>query len=172
MSELDISIRQAIPTDAKQLMEVMSLLNQETPYLVVSPHALNMPVSSMEKEVDYIYQQDNQLILLALNHEEIIGIATLVSQEDKSFEHIGEVGITIKKDYWGIGLGTIMLEEIIELAKASTTTKRLEINVQKRNTRAFSLYEKVGFSIDGIKEKGILSEDNELIDVIMMSYLI
>ena len=172
MTDIDITLRQAIPSDAKKLIDAISLLNKETPYLVVSPHALNMPVDSMAQEIDFIYQQPNQFILLALNHDDIIGIATIVSDDEASFRHVGELGITIEKKFWGLGLGRAMIEEIITLCRKHDVTKRIEINVQTRNKRAINLYKKTGFTLEGIKKHAFLSENNTLIDVALMSYLL
>ena len=65
-----------------------------------------------------------------------------------------------------------MLEEIIAWAKEAGVIKRLEIKVQERNTRALKLYEKVDFEIEGIIRRGFLSEDNEYLDIVLMSYLV
>ncbi|APB30735.1 GNAT family N-acetyltransferase [Vagococcus teuberi] len=172
MTEINITLRQAIPSDAANLIQAIRFLNTETPYLVVSPHALNMSVDAMEHEIDYIFNQPNQFILLAFNQLDIIGIATIVSEEENCFKHVGELGITIKKEFWGLGLGTAMIQEMIELCLESQIIKRIEINVQTRNTRAMSVYEQVGFVLEGVKRQAFLSENNELIDVAVMSYLL
>jgi RimJ/RimL family protein N-acetyltransferase len=91
---------------------------------------------------------------------------------DLPLKHIGEIGISILKEYWGYGLGTVMLEEIIAWAKEAGVIKRLEIKVQERNTRALNLYEKVDFETEGIIRRGFLSEDNEYLDIVLMSYLV
>lgn len=172
MTEFNITLRQAIPDDAKNLINAISQLNQETPYLVVSPHALNMSPDTMAHEIDYIYNAPNQFILLALNHDDIIGVATIVSDDDTAFQHVGELGITIKKEFWGLGLGSAMIEELIQLCLDYQITKRIEINVQTRNDRALHLYDKMGFSLEGVKKKAFLSEQNELIDIAILSYLL
>ncbi|UUV98094.1 GNAT family N-acetyltransferase [Vagococcus luciliae] len=172
MTEFNITLRQAIPSDATHLINAISLLNQETPYLVVSPHALNMSPDTMAHEIDYIYNAPNQFILLALNHDDIIGVATIVSDDDSAFQHVGELGITIKKEFWGLGLGTAMIEELIQLCLDYEVTKRIEINVQTRNHRALHLYNKMGFYLEGIKRKAFLSENNQFIDIAILSYLL
>lgn len=172
MTELNITLREAVPSDAKDLIETMTFLNQETPYLVVSSSALNMSPETMASEIDYIYNQPNQFILLAFNHDEIIGVATIVAEETTMFQHVGELGITIKKDYWGLGLGSVMIDEIISLCAEHGIIKRIEINVQLRNSRAIHLYEKMGFIKEGIKKWAFCSEDNTLLDVVLMSKLL
>lgn len=172
MSGIDITLREAVPSDAENLLNVMKILNRETPYLLVNAYALNMTPEGMAHEIGYIQEQANQLIFLALDQEEIVGILTVSSEEDDALKHIGEVGISILKEYWGMGLGTIMLDEVIHWATHSPLTKRLEIKVQARNKRAIHLYDKVGFQQEGVIRRGFLSENNDLLDVVLMSYLI
>lgn len=172
MSELAITLREAIPKDAEELLEVMNTLDKETPYLLVNQQSLKLRPTDMADQIDYIYEQDNQLILLAYNHDELIGVATVMGEMDQPLKHIGEIGISILQEYWGYGLGTIMLEEIIFWAQEAKVIKRLEIKVQERNSRALHLYQKLGFETEGIIRRGFLSEDNEYLDIRLMSYLL
>lgn len=172
MTDVTLTLREAIPTDATNLIKVMEKLNKETPFLVVNPYALMMSPDAMAHEIGYIFEEHNQLILLALDGESIVGVATVTSSEEAPLKHIGEVGISILKDYWGMGLGQLMLEDIVFWGQSSTVTRRLEIKVQQRNQRAIRLYEKIGFQEEGIIRHGVLSEDNELLDVKLMSYLV
>lgn len=172
MCKLDITLREATPKDAKELLKVMTILNKETPFLLVNQHSLELDDAAMASQIDFIYEEDNQLILLAFNHNELIGVATVMSEMDPPLRHIGEIGISILKEYWGYGLGTVMLEEIISWAKEHQQIKRLEIKVQKRNERAISLYQKLHFETEGIIRCGFLSEKNEYLDVLLMSLII
>ena len=171
MTELAITLREAVPSDAQELLRVMNLLDQETPFLLVNQQSLKLNPIDMAEQIDFIYEQDNQLILLAYNHDELIGVATVMGEMDQPVQHIGEIGISILKEYWNCGLGTIMLEEIITWAKEASIIKRLEIKVQERNKRAFHLYQKLDFEVEGIIRRGFLSEDNQYLDIILMSYL-
>lgn len=172
MSELNITLREATPKDASQLLKVMNHLNQETPFLLVSQQSLTLNPDEMAKQIDFIYEQDNQLILLAFNHEELIGVATVMGETDAPLRHIGEIGISILKDFWNCGLGSIMLEEIILWAKEHQIIRRLEIKVQERNERAIHLYKKMNFETEGVIRWGFLSENNEFLDIILMSLIL
>lgn len=172
MTELSITLREATPTDAKELLHVMNILDKETPYLLVNQQSLKLDPVDMAEQIDFIYEQNNQLILLAYNHDQLIGVATVMGELDQPLKHIGEIGISLLKEYWNCGLGTIMLEEIIEWAKEGQAIKRLEIKVQQRNERALHLYQKLGFDTEGTIRQGFLSENDEYLDIILMSYLL
>lgn len=172
MSKLDITLREATPKDAKELLRVMNILDKETPFLLVNQHSLNLKEEAMAQQIDFLYEQENQLILLAFNHDELIGVATVMGETDLPLRHIGEIGISILKEYWGYGLGTVMLEEIIDWAIEGQQIKRLEIKVQERNNRAVHLYQKLNFETEGIIRCGFLSENNDYLDIILMSLIL
>ncbi len=172
MSKLDITLREATPKDAKELLRVMKILDKETPFLLVNEHSLNLDETAMAQQINFLYEEDNQLILLAFNHDTLIGVATVTGETDPPLKHIGEIGISVLKEYWGYGLGTVMLEEVIFWAREGQQMKRLEIKVQKRNKRAIHLYQKLNFDIEGIIRSGFLSEDNDYLDVVLMSLIL
>ena len=79
---------------------------------------------------------------------EIIGIAGL----KKIFDQADIMNIVIKKTYRNQGIGTLLLENLILLAKdLNISTLFLEVNEQ--NKPAIHLYEKLGFEKLGVRKK-------------------
>lgn len=58
--------------------------------------------------------------------------------------HRAVVGISVRKDYWGCGLGSYLMQLAID-EPAPTASKQLELGVYGDNARAIHLYEKFGF---------------------------
>lgn len=58
--------------------------------------------------------------------------------------HRISIGIGIIKDYWGMGLGTLLMEEALREAKRMDFYQA-ELGVYADNERAIRLYEKLGF---------------------------
>ncbi|AQP53632.1 hypothetical protein CBF34_00790 [Vagococcus penaei] len=169
--EYTIILREAVPSDAQEVLTLVTELNQETPYLLVNRQALTLTKEDMATEIEQIYHLPNQLILLALDNNRPIGIATVTTDSDPAISHIGEIGISIKQDFWGIGLGTAMITELIDWVEHYQKIKRLEIKVQNRNQRAIALYQKLGFETEGTIRAGIKIEHDEFCDVLLMSRL-
>lgn len=59
--------------------------------------------------------------------------------------HMGVLGISVKKKYRGRGLGLLLMQKIIEIAKKDPTIKVLTLNVYGFNKAAINLYRRVGF---------------------------
>ena len=105
-------------------------------------------------------------------NDELAGVINITADQRPRVRHIGDVFLGIKKVYWGYGLGSILMEEAIEWAKSSGSIRRLQLTVQKRNLAAVHLYEKMGFNIEGLQERGACIEGGEFLDVYLMGQLI
>ena len=93
------------------------------------------------------------------------------ANDKEKTKHVGEVGITVSKDFWGFGIGTVLMEEIEIWAKESGVIRRLELTVHAENERAIALYEKMGYQEEGLMKRVMFIND-EFVDGIMMSLLI
>lgn len=172
MSDIEIVIREAIFEDALAVQKAMSEIAEETDFLTFTKSDMSLPKELMASQLEQISLSDNNLLLLALANEDIIGIASVRGESYPSVAHVGEVGICIYKDYWGMGLGQMMLEEVKAWSEELDVIKRLELKVQVRNESACHLYQKVGFQIEGRSPKAVLSSENEWEDVYVMGLLI
>lgn len=90
--------------------------------------------TSLKNKHDY-------LIFGILYEEKPIGACGLKNISNGSAEYWGYIG---EKDYWGRGIGKLILDEVIRVAK-DLGVKRVWLRVVKNNTRAIKLYERVGF---------------------------
>lgn len=167
-----MAICEAIPADAAELLTVMQQIGRETPYLVMDEKGLAMNEAEMQRNLDQLYESKNNVLLLALADEKIVGTASIKAAEQHRMEHIGEIGISLLKEYWGYGLGSILMEELIQWSSESGVIRRLELTVQDRNKRAIHVYEKMGFQTEAIMPRGAKTDEGLFLDVHLMSYLI
>lgn len=65
------------------------------------------------------------------------------------------------------GIGTKLLERVIEWAKNSHTLEKIQLNVRASNLSAISLYKKMGFEEEGRLKNRIKIKDRYIDDVIM-----
>lgn len=86
------------------------------------------------------------------------GICTLYLQPYKKLAHQCDMGIIVAKEYQGLGVGTLLLSNIMHLAKNTFHIELLHLQVYAGNP-AIELYKKMGFREFGyqshwIKEEG------------------
>ena len=82
------------------------------------------------------------------------GIAC-VGPKEKT-RHRAEFGISVDKDFWGLGIGRALTEACIECARAAGYLQ-MELEVVAENEKALSLYRSLGFVEYGRNPRGFRS---------------
>lgn len=90
-----------------------------------------------------------------------------VEKRSGPMSHVGYLGIAIKSGYRGIGIGTKIMQALIEKSK-KVGLKILVLDVHDTNETAKALYKKMGFREVGRIPKGIC-KDGKYIDLVRMT---
>ena len=170
--EYELLIREAEAEDATELVTFLNCVSLETDFTSLDGEGILLTDTEMELFLDKQTHSENQITLLALLNDEIAGIVNITADQRKRVRHIGDLFIVIGQKYWNNGLGSLLLEEVVEWAQASGVLRRLQLTVQTRNQAAVHLYQKYGFVIEGRQERGAYIEEGKFIDVYLMGKLI
>ena len=81
--------------------------------------------------------------------------------------HRAVMGISVRKDHWGCGLGSYLMQLAIDQTRANGF-EQLELGVYSDNARAIHLYEKFGFERYGIQPRAFKLKDGTYRDEIIM----
>jgi len=118
---------------------------------------LRSRLAEMEKGkvIDVVAEVDGRLVA---NSE--------VNMKSGPMSHTGELAIMVRSGYRDVGIGTEMVQTLIEESRKAGL-KVLVLHVFANYSRAIHVYEKVGFTETGRIPKGIHLEDEYIDDVIM-----
>jgi ribosomal protein S18 acetylase RimI-like enzyme len=158
-------IREAEHKDAEEIILMVKQVMKETGFF---PHTAEEFNITVDHEIEYM--KSTALFLLAEIDGKIVGSATLDRSDLKKLSHNVTFGITILKEYCGLGIGSILMEKVIELTKAEGIEK-IELEVFENNLSAIKLYNKFGFFEEGRRKKMIKTEEGYL-DMIIMGRFI
>ena len=170
--EYELLIREAEVEDAAALVSFLNRVSVETDFTSLDGDGILLTSEEMAIFLNKQASWDNQITLLAFLNDKIAGLVNITADQRKRVRHIGDLFIVIGKKYWNNGLGSLLLEEVVEWAQASGILRRLQLTVQTRNLAAVHLYQKHGFAIEGRQERGAYIEEGEFIDVYLMGRLI
>ena len=170
--EYELLIREAESGDAVELVTFLNRVSLETDFTSLDGDGILLSSEEMEVFLDKQASSNNQITLLAFLNDKIAGLVNITADQRKRVRHIGDLFIVIGKRYWNNGLGSFLLEEVVEWAQASGILRRLQLTVQTRNQAAVHLYQKHGFVIEGRQERGAYIEEGDFIDVYLMGRLI
>ena len=81
--------------------------------------------------------------------------------------HRCTVGISLYRAFWGIGIGTALLGEILAGAKAAGF-EQAELTVVSANAPAIGLYKKMGFEVTGTIPHAFKYKDGSYADFLFM----
>jgi L-phenylalanine/L-methionine N-acetyltransferase len=110
------------------------------------------------------------LYIFSMNGQDV-GMFKLAPLKHRTLHiaYLGGVGIDPK--YAGKGLGTQMMQEIIDFGK-TLGLLRIELSTATINDKAIHLYEKVGYQKEGVLRKYThLKSEDRFLDEVLMSYL-
>lgn len=172
MVEQEVLVCEAQAEDAAGLSELLRLVATETEYLTRDADSPYMTLEETEAFILSRLQSRNQICLIAKVSNKVVGVLNVVAASHYRVAHIGDIFLAVGRDYWGYGVGQLLLEAVVDWAEHTPEIRRLELTVQARNKRAIHIYEKFGFSVEGIKKRGAKSKNGEFLDVYAMAKLI
>lgn len=133
---------------------------------------------TLKEETEWLKENLNKIkkhktvFLVAKYNNKIIGSTSINLHRGKE-EHVAEFGISILKDYRGIGLGEYLTTEIIKLSKTQLQPKPkiIRLSVFPTNKAAISLYEKMGFKKVAQIPKQLFHKGKFFNEIIMLLHL-
>lgn len=105
---------------------------------------------------------------VAVYNNKVIGLIMLSVHGNPRKNHLGHIAIMIDESFHGQGVGSKLMEFLIDFSDNVLKLKRLELYVFSENIRARKLYEKFGFQEEGVLKYSAL-RNGEYSDEIVMS---
>ncbi|WP_071131644.1 GNAT family N-acetyltransferase [Enterococcus timonensis] len=165
---MELTIREAVPNDGEKILAYLKEVSKETDFLVLD----QLPaIAEYQELLDFIFNADNQTIFIALEGETMIGMGNINGATENKRQHIGELGVSVRKEYWQLGLGSIIVEELLAWVQEESSLMRIELYVSAENTAAIHLYEKFSFETEGRLRQALQKEDDTFADVLVMARL-
>ena len=168
-----VTIRSVEPEDAPLMLQYMKIMLGETPFLLRTPEEFDYTPEEEARILAKRKDDSRSLMLVAELDGRIIASADVCSHGAKSrVMHRGELGISVRKDFWRQGIGSALMERLITFA-ARNGYEQIELTVESKNRRALGLYFKYGFMVYGTRPHGMKypdgTYDNDYLMVKMLS---
>lgn len=150
-------LRNGEKADGAAELEIFNRTHEETDFLLSYADENSF---SEEMEGDFLQKKaesENEIEILAVVDGRVVGTAGIEAIGAKyKVKHRADFGISILREYWGLGIGKALTEACIECAKETGYTQ-LELSVVAENEQAVALYRKEGFAEYGRNPRGFLS---------------
>lgn len=163
-------LRNGDENDGQAVLAIFALTHEQTDHLLTYPDENTFTVEWESKYLKDKTESDNEIEIIAVLDGEVVGTAGIdaVGKQSK-IRHRAEFGIGIDRKYWGLGIGSALVDACIECAGVAGYTQ-LELTVTAENEAAIRLYQKAGFTEFGRNPRGFRSRLTGYQELIYMRY--
>ena len=129
--------------------------------------------SQLEKDSWYRKIKSEKETCIVADHQNlkppynIIGQCEISNLEWDAANHVGRLGIIVKKDYRNLGVGYHLIDTAIRESKKLNQKEKIILSSFLNNERALSLYQKIGFKKIGIRKNQFYMESKYFDEILM-----
>jgi RimJ/RimL family protein N-acetyltransferase len=161
-----LHIREVKMEDTLDILAYMKKVNMETKNLMREPDEFTMTEEQEKEFLERVIASENEFMATAWIDDQLVCTAGIHGSGLKRVKHKVSLGISVLKQYHNLGIGLTVMQYLIHKAKEMNKTK-IELDVRSDNPGAIHLYQKVGFQVEGKRERGFYV-DNQYVDLILM----
>lgn len=166
-SGIIIDLRSVNKHDAENLLMFFKQVSAETDFLIRYPEELKMTIEQEIDFIDSIVLSDYDQMILCVHEGKIVGNGQINFKNAFKIKHRVGISLAILKAYWGQGIGTLLIHEMLKIAQEHTISQ-VELEYIEGNTRGKQLYEKFGFIETGRRPNAYRFKNGNAYDEIIM----
>jgi RimJ/RimL family protein N-acetyltransferase len=164
-----IRVRRAEPGDATALVRLAEAVGREQERWILASEGWRS-IGDERRYLKTVLRHPDAAVFVAEDDGVVVGRLSLSRDPNPASRHVADLGLMVAASHRGKGIGTMLLEEAVKWGRVSQIRK-LELHVFPWNEPALRLYESFGFEREGYR-KGHYAREDELVDAILMAYLI
>ncbi|WP_214481911.1 GNAT family N-acetyltransferase [Bacillus sp. SM2101] len=147
-------IRPIEVNDAESFLELSKRID-ESGFMLYEPGEKATTLEQQRKFIESIIAEKNSLFLVAEVEHKLVGFMSAFGGKVKRKKHSAYLVLGILDDFQGRGIASSLFNSVFDWAKDKGIS-RLELTVVKDNIKAFNLYRKMGFVIEGEKVNSLI----------------
>jgi RimJ/RimL family protein N-acetyltransferase len=169
-TRLEVKVRRARVGDLDQFAKIVQSVADEGRYIFVER------VTEERKEsMRRLFKDRGCLVIVAEvvegGNRKLVGNLTLTRYGDvEKSKHVRVLGMLVVDGYREMGIGTKLIAYALRWARLQKGVEKLSLGVFSKNGRAFRLYEKFGFEVEGVRKRHyyIAGEPQDEIDMALL----
>ncbi len=144
--------------DAEKMLNYIITSCEETNFLARYPEEWNLTIEQEEGWVNRLRSSPDTLGITCFVDGEVAGNCEITFRGGIKTAHRAIIAIAVLKEYWNLGIGSAMFEELIAAAQKHGI-EIMELEFMEGNERARHLYEKYGFRVVSEKPNAFKLKD-------------
>ncbi|MCT4584463.1 MAG: GNAT family N-acetyltransferase [Peptostreptococcaceae bacterium] len=147
-------IRKIKTEDANNFLNMALQLDKETKDMMLEEGERKTTSKQMKEGIEKTINSGSVIFIIE-DKDKIVGFLKAYRGEYNRIKHSAHIVVGILRAYRGKKLGTKLFEQL-DIWAVENNIKRLDLTVIKSNEIALNLYKKMGFKIEGLKEKTMI----------------
>lgn len=161
-------LRDPVIEDAEAMIAYAKVVGGETDFLMADENGIEgLTLAGEEEWIRNTLSAPNTKMFLGFVGNELVLLCDVRAAVRKRIAHIAVVAISVKRDYWRLGIGSIAMQAMIDYAKSTGTLRTLSLEVREGNERAIALYKRFGF-VEAGRHKAYFNIRGTYYDEILM----
>ena len=165
---MELFIAKAAKDDAEKMIEYLNTVGGESDNLLFGKNGFHMSAQEERNYIEHINESKTSALFAGKIDGEIVCVGGIGAPSRERIAHQADIALSVKKAYWNLGVGTALMNVLIDFAKSSGITEIIHLGVRAGNANAIRLYQKMGFEAIGIY-KNFLKIDGQYYDEILMN---
>jgi ribosomal protein S18 acetylase RimI-like enzyme len=148
-----VKVRRAIGSDLEDYAKNVQSVADEGRYIFTEK-----VTEDRKRSIGKLFKDRSCLVIVAEvgtgKTRKIVGSLTLERYGNvEKTKHVRVLGMLVIRGYRELGIGTKLIARSLRWAKARDDVEKIVLGVFSNNRRAFRLYKKFGFKVEGVKKK-------------------
>jgi len=161
-------VRTANPSEAAEVLSLTKSVLVESRGNILLPEEYGEPESTMRQQIQELQDAPGKLAIIAEAAGEFVGLLKFKNGHVQRLAHRGSFSMSVINSWRREGVGSALLEVLIDWATASPLIEKVSLGVLSTNEPAIKLYKKFNFIEEGRCPKEIKLSSNEYADDILM----
>ena len=158
-----VTLRPMVQEDRDKMLDFFRRLDDKDKLFLRSDVRDQSVIDHWVNNIDY----QKVFPLLAEVDGRIVGDATLHMRKVGWKRHLGNVRVVVAKDFQGRGLGTLLINELVELA-GEFGLEKLVAEIHLQAVAALNVFKKAGFSVKAVFEDLVKDPQGRSSDLVVM----
>ena len=163
-----IIIREATPADAAAMIDLVLNILSTSAYTLTTTAEFTYSEGEEAQFLQSYLDNPGSIFLVAELNGTLVGNLSFTNGKKKREQHNGVIAMGIRDGYRGKGIGTFLLESLLDWARQNPLITKISLEVFLQNSHAINLYRNMGFMEEGRLRRGIRLEDGEYMDLVLM----
>jgi len=139
-------LRDPVIEDAPAMVAYPKAVGAETDFLLCDENGIDgLTLEGEQQWIKGTLDAPNTKMFLGFVDGELVALFDVRAAARSRISHNAGIAISIKRDYWGLGIGSIAMQAMIDFARSTNFLRTLTLEVREGNERAIALYKRFGF---------------------------